>query len=420
MSSPTIKQPFFGWSVVAATFVLAVFGWGVGFYGPPVYLQAVVSRTGWPVALVSAAVTLHFLIGAVVVANLPRLYGRFGVAAVTGTGAVFLALGVCGWSVAAQPWQLFAAAAMSGIGWVAMGAAAVNAILSPWFARRRPAALSMAYNGASIGGVVFQPLWVALILPLGFTGAAIVVGVVMVVTVVALSALVLTQSPEKRGETVDGEAIPAATAAIVSGDPGLLPGSALWRDWRFLTLAAGMALGLFAQIGLLAHLFSLLVPVIGAQRAGLVMGAATVAAIAGRTLVGWIMPPSADRRVVAAASYGVQIAGSLTLLLAGTENVAAMIAGVILFGAGIGNATSLPPLIAQREFSKADVARVVPLIVATSQASYAFAPAGFGLLRTFSSELGAIGGGPLLFVVAACVQCAAVASFLAGRRTVQR
>ena len=89
-----------------------------------------------------------------------------------------------------------------------------------------------------------------------------------------------------------------------------LPGAALWRDAAFLTLAAGMALGLFAQIGLIAHLFSLLVPALGAQAAGLAMGGATAAAIAGRTLVGWLMPAGADRRLVACASYVVQIAGS--------------------------------------------------------------------------------------------------------------
>lgn len=154
---------FFGWHVVAATFVLAVFGWGVGFYGPPIYLQMVVQRTGWSVALVSAAVTLHFLVGAVVVANLPRLYRLAGVAAVTTAGAVLLAIGVVGWSIASRPWNLFAAAVLSGAGWVAMGAAAVNAIIALWFVQRRPAALSMAYNGASVGGVVFSPLWVMLI-----------------------------------------------------------------------------------------------------------------------------------------------------------------------------------------------------------------------------------------------------------------
>ena len=36
---------FDGWRVVSAAFILAVFGWGVGFYGLPIYLQAMV-RTG--------------------------------------------------------------------------------------------------------------------------------------------------------------------------------------------------------------------------------------------------------------------------------------------------------------------------------------------------------------------------------------
>lgn len=55
-------RPFFGSHVVAATFLLVTFGWGVGFYGPPVFLYAVVARTGWPVPMVSAAVSVHFLL----------------------------------------------------------------------------------------------------------------------------------------------------------------------------------------------------------------------------------------------------------------------------------------------------------------------------------------------------------------------
>jgi len=63
---------------------------------------------GWPLAVVSAAVTAHFLFGAIVVANLPRLYGRLGVSTVTKLGAAALALGVSGWALAREPWQLFA------------------------------------------------------------------------------------------------------------------------------------------------------------------------------------------------------------------------------------------------------------------------------------------------------------------------
>src|SRR5262245_13821964 len=107
MRSLQRTESFFGRRVLAGAFVLAVCGWGLGFYGPPIYLHAVQAARGWPLALVSAAVTAHFLVGAVVVANLPALYRRFGLAAVTKLGGLALAAGVLGWALAAAPWQLF-------------------------------------------------------------------------------------------------------------------------------------------------------------------------------------------------------------------------------------------------------------------------------------------------------------------------
>lgn len=418
------NRNFYGWRVVAATFVLAMFGWGIGFYGPPVFLHAVRQAHGWPLAVVSGAVTVHFLFGALVVANLPRLYRRFGVPAVTKAGAFALALGIVGWATAAAPWQLFAATLLSGAGWVAMGAAAVNAIIAPWFVRTRPAALATAYNGASIGGVVFAPLLVAGIAEFGFPVAAALFGAVMVATVFVLADRVFARSPQSLGQAPDGD-MPddgrAAAPAVAAPDAGPLPGRQIWRDRRFLTLAAGMALGLFAQAGLLAHLFSLLVPALGTQTAGLAMGLATASAIGGRTLVGWLMPAGADRRLVACASYAVQIAGSLVLLAAAGGNVPLLLLGVVLFGAGIGNATSLPPLIAQVEFVTADVGRVVALAVAIGQATYAFAPLTFGLVRAvFATPAeAATGAAPQVFVAAALVQALAIAAFLLGRRRSQ-
>ena len=220
------------------------------------------------------------------------------------------------------------------------------------------------------------------------------------------------------GLAVDGDAAGVVSKSVTSPSVRALPGNQLWRDFQFITLAAGMALGLFAQIGLLAHLFSLLVPPLGAQLAGIAAGAATAAAIAGRTLVGWLMPVGADRRLFACASHVVQVFGSLAFLLAAGDNVPLLLLGVVLFGAGIGNVTSLPPLIAQVEFVKEDVPRVVPLIVAIGQATYAFAPAVFGLIRAFAPQMGAssAAAAPWLFIAAGLIQLAAIAGFLLGRR----
>lgn len=82
------KGEFYGWRVVGAVFVLATFGWGLGFYGPPVYLHAVHELRGWSLDVISTAVTVHFLFGAIVIAKLPWLYRRFGVARVTKAGSL--------------------------------------------------------------------------------------------------------------------------------------------------------------------------------------------------------------------------------------------------------------------------------------------------------------------------------------------
>src|SRR4051794_30199561 len=190
---------FYGWRVAGAAFIVAIFGWGLGFYGPPVYLHAVRELRGWSLELVSTAVTAHFLIGAIVVANLPKLYLRFGVAAVTKAGALALGTGVIAWAVAQEPWQLLAATVLSGTGWAAMGAAAVNQIVSPWFIRTRPAALSMAYNGASVGGIVFSPLWVAAIALLSFPVAATAGGGLTAAAGLLLPRLPLFKTPPRAG-----------------------------------------------------------------------------------------------------------------------------------------------------------------------------------------------------------------------------
>jgi len=415
MTTETYTGGFYGWRVVGAAFVLGVFGWGLGFYGPPVFLSVLRETRGWPLALISTAITVHFLVGAVSGANLPTMHRRFGAAAVTKAGALAMAAGLLGWATAMAPWQLFVAALLSGAGWGAMSAAALNAIVSPWFVRTRPAALAMAYNGGSVGGIVFSPLWVAAIGGLGFPTAAAVVAVVMAVTIWTLAELVFSRTPEGMGVRPDGDAAGAPAASVTSISARPLPGRMLWRDRRFLTLAAGMAFGLFAQIGLTAHLYSLLVPALGAQPAGLAMGFVTVMAIAGRTLTGRLMPLGADRRLIACVGYAVQLAGSIVFVLAAGASVPMLLLGVVLFGVGFGNATSLPPLIAQVEFVKEDVIRAVALVVGIAQGAFAFAPAIFGLIRTFAPQA-APGQAPWLFAAAAIVQGLAILAFVAGRR----
>jgi hypothetical protein len=337
--------------------------------------------------MVSAAITCHFLLSAGIVARLPALHRRFGLVATTRAGGVLAGLGVATWAAAPLPWMLFPAAVVSGAGWALTSGAAINAMVAPWFDRRRPAAISMAFNGASVGGVLFAPLWAVLIARLGFPLAAVLVGATMAAAVWWIAGAYFRTTPANLGQRPDGDGTaPAGSGAATRPAPAprapLPAGAAVWRDRRFLTLSAAFALGLFAQIGLVAHLFSLLAPALGEAGAGLAVSLATACAVLGRTLVGWLLPADADRRVAPALNFAVQVAGCLALLAAGGASVPLLLLGCVLFGLGIGNLTSLPPLIAQSEFLRTDTGRVVALVTATNQAVFAFAPAVLGGLRS--------------------------------------
>jgi len=398
-------QIYAGWYVVAAAFILAVFGWGLGFYGPPIYLQAVLDRTALSMATVSGAVTFHFVAGAAMVLCLPFLYRRLSVAVVTCLGCMILAAGLFGWARADSIPTLYLAAAGTGLGWVTMGAAALNAIVSPWFETRRPLALAMAYNGASLGGVIFSPFWALLIASIGFADAVSAVTALLILTTFALSSTILKRRPT------------SAVQSETQSEKPQMPGRSTANEGgrrAFLTLSVGMALGLFAQVGLIAHLFSVLHARIGQEQAGWALSLATVCAVAGRSLCGWLMPNGANRRTVAAASYAVQILGCLCLAAGIPGDVALVWAGIVLFGLGIGNATSLPPLIAQAEFPGGTVTSVVARIVAAAQFTYAFAPAAFGAMRQAWDGPNATPAVAIL-LLAAAVKLLAAAVFLLGK-----
>src|SRR5206468_11112307 len=55
---------FYGWKVVGATFFMALFSFGLGFYGLTLYVATLQRLHGWSAATVSAPVTVYYLCGA--------------------------------------------------------------------------------------------------------------------------------------------------------------------------------------------------------------------------------------------------------------------------------------------------------------------------------------------------------------------
>src|SRR5215475_4278153 len=99
----------YGWHIVGATFVMAFFSFGLGFYSVTVYLATLQGLHGWSASTVSAPVTVYYLAGALLTATTSTLYARFGPRAVVAAGGLAMAAGLLGLARVAQPWQLYPA-----------------------------------------------------------------------------------------------------------------------------------------------------------------------------------------------------------------------------------------------------------------------------------------------------------------------
>jgi MFS family permease len=388
---------FYGWNVVAATFVMALWSFGLGFYGLTVYVAALQRLHGWTASTVSLPVTVYYVTGALVTAWIGGVYERFGARLVVSTGATAMALAVATLGGVTAPWQLYPVFLLMALGWGSMSGAALNIILAPWFERRRGLAVSVAFNGATLGGVVIAPLLIPLIERCG-VARALAIAALGCFVVVVIAARWMRRGPDAVGLGPDGDGPRSVPPPAREGARAGHRREAL-RTWRFWSVSIPFALGLAAQVGVLTHLVPLVAPVLGAYGAARALTATTAAAVGGRLLTGLVVD-RLNRRVVASATLLVQMVG--VALLAFGDSAGAVYAGCALFGLGVGNLTTLPGLILAVEWPRERFAALVALVVGINQFTFAFGPTLVGFVRDQAGSYGvALAACALLQVFAA-------------------
>ena len=397
---------FYGWNVVVGTFVMAMVSFGLGFYGLAVYVATLQRLHGWSAAVVSAPVTVYYVAGALLTAVIGGVYDRLGPRAVVTAGSIAMAAGVAALGLVTQPWQLYPVFLVMSVGWGAMSGAAINIVLAPWWQRRRGLAVSIAFNGATLGGVIIVPALIALIAAVGFRRATVAAAIMALIVLCAVALGVMRRGPEELGLGPDGDA-PAATVPRAAVVESRWRGDAL-RSWRFWSVSAPFALGLAAQVGVLTHLVALVTPVLGAGGAGRAVSTATAVAVLGRLATGLVVD-RINRRLVTSVTLAAQIAG--VLLLARAASPGAVYVGCALFGVGVGNLTTLPGLILAVEWPRERFAALVGLVVGINQFTFAFGPSLVGVLRDRAGGYGAA------LLACAMLQAIAAVTILFGPRS---
>ena len=379
--------------------IVAVVAWSFALYGPSVYINMLSQEHQWSIGVISAALTLSFLVNASVLSLVGSTIAKYGPRPVMATGAAIMALGLGCLGQVTKLWQVYAAFACMGLGWSCLSTTSITATLAPWFDKHQGRAVSTAMLGASIGGIVGVPLLLSLISSLGFAMAMLVVALIVLTTVWPLSLFVMRHRPEDLGLQPDGahsersqhkvaERVWTRTEALQT------------RALRTIMLAFGLAL--LVQIGFLTHQVALLLPAIGQTATALCVTSAAVLSFGGRLLLARF----SDRLDVRVIACGVLMQATFGLAIASifSDQAWALVVGVLSYGLTAGNTTTLPPVIVRREFGAVSFGAVFGIAAMLIQIMSAMGPAFFGFLHDLSGSYQLpLGLAAVLNVVAAIV-----------------
>ena len=368
-----------GWSVVIACGTIAAFSWGLGFYGLGVYLHALSHLHGWSAGLISLAVTVYYSLSAVCLVVVGGFIDRHGPRGVLTYGVLTMAAAVALLGLITAPWQLFAVYVVMATAWSCLGSTGLSSTLLPWFGRRQGLALTLALTGASVGGMVLVPILVALVQRHSFRFATTAVSVALLAIGLPLVWLVIGGRPTPAQVAVElgRDGAPAAVGERAQEEkvwtrPAVLRVPSLW------TLMVPFALALAAQVGFLVHQISVLEPYLGESRAALTVSATTVAALLGRIVIG-VLSDRVDLRKLSAVNIGAQ--GGALAVMAAWPSPTVLVVASLVFGLGVGNLITFPPLLAREEFGQRSFGTVFGLVGAATQAGVALGPGLMGLLH---------------------------------------
>jgi MFS family permease len=327
-----------GWRVAFASSVgvfvsfasLLVYTFGI-------FLKPLADEFAWSREAVSSAFGIAAMTAAVCSPLLGFCLDRFGpkwiiVPSLTIFGCAFASLSL----LTPRLWHLYAIFVI--LGMVANGTAqmAYARAVSSWFGQRRGVALAVVMSGGAIGAMVLPPVAQSLIDSIGWRGASVSLGAMVLVVGLPVVLGFIRERPSGH-EALAGR----------SGRAGVT----LWEGLTsrvFWILVAVLFCSSIAQNGAIAHMSALLTDRgVSPSGGALAVSAMGGASLAGRLLTGWLL----DRFFAARVSMALMAVAALgTFLLSGAQTLAMGVLASVMIGIGMGGEADVTPYILSRYF----------------------------------------------------------------------
>tara|TARA_R110000868_G_scaffold144396_3_gene363486 strand:- start:11860 stop:13137 length:1278 start_codon:yes stop_codon:yes gene_type:complete len=368
---------FYGWYVVAAILVVLAVGSGLCFYNLSVFLKAFVSHGGFSVSSASTATAFFFIASGITGLVVGSMIERFDLRWVMTAGALISGFSMFTASHVHELWQLYAFYALFGVGYSACALLPCTTLIARWFTRQRSRALSIGSTGLSLGGILLTPISAKLIATSGLEGAAPWLALIMVFGIIPITWIVIRPSPFAYGIGPDGDPILRDDKGVPLMADGVGFDEAI-RSRFFVFMTLTFIFAMMAQVGTIAHLFSLVAGRTGSEdTAALALAVMAAASVVGRLVGGWALAYMSSRGFV----VGLVVAQAIVLVAyAFAATPAALLCVSVLFGFTVGNLLMMAPLLSAEAFGLKAYGRIFSINQLCTVAGVASGPVIMGQL----------------------------------------
>jgi MFS family permease len=363
------KKSFYGWWVVAASFLTFGLSVGLPYYNISFFYDYFQKEYGWSLP----EITLGFPLAALpTIIIAPLVIHRFSPRKLilTGTGLTcvsFLIFGNMGSGAGTSIWIYYLAWMIYTVGYIFSGPIPHQIIIAQWFRKNRGKAMGVLYVGVGIIGFLGSFLVKPITEALGFHTALIILGC-MVLLAWPLVTMVTRDKPAEKGQYPDGAATPPAEISAKAKTFKQL--TSRYSFW-LLVLGSMCSIGSIGAVNFLMKLVfkeNMDPSITDPQQAQVLLNSTwrsaqmiiLASSIGGRLLIGGLSDKF-NKKIVMTASYFLSAATILLLITVRPPTTPYLFA--ILFGFAMGADYMLIPLMAAEQFGVNSLARAMAIIL---------------------------------------------------------
>ena len=337
MSNQVKNRFFYGYWIVLVGFIVCALYSGFSFYAYSVLNKPIGDDFNWSRSQVTAAFLVYSVTLAIASVGAGRLTDKHGPRRVLLIGTFVMALTLLLLSWTSALWNFLLLHLCLGIGAALMGPIAVSFNIASWFYRLRGTMQGIAFTGIGLGGVAVAPMLGNFLIPtVGWRGAYLVMGCLLLVIMLPFILFVVKDRPQQKGLSPYGweaDEVKDGSSPETEKESGLSfkESMATVTFWIIVLTAAFYGMGMTAAI-------HNQVSILTEQRFTAGEAVAAISAVAffsavGKLLFGYLCDRT-DPKYAVAISYFL-VAGSLMAMVQATSMVHVWVYAALI-GVGMG------------------------------------------------------------------------------------